>query len=233
MVMSTVPGQTAKHLSRSCQLRQPDEGWLPSLTTLTSAGKCSYNIDRSSVRWNMAEDNLTRIINSQMLLEVPPELYMELKKLARHALRSGRQHATLDTQAVVHEAVLKIYQKQSLHFESRGHFYALMSQIMRHTVIDYARKKQAVKQGGDLQQVGITQLEGEAGQDKMGLADLLAMDAAMEQLANMDPELEQMVMMRFYGGLDIKELAESFACSESTIKRSLRSARAFLKSQMS
>ena len=180
----------------------------------------------------MTEDNLTRIINQHQLLEVPPELYQELQKLARHALRSGRQHATLDTQAVVHEAVLKIYQKQALHFQSRGHFYALMSQIMRHTVIDYARKKQALKQGGDLQQVGITQLDHEAGHEKIGVTDLLAMDAAMEQLANMDPELEQMVMMRFYGGLDIKELADSFACSDSTIKRSLRSARAFLKTQM-
>ena len=167
-----------------------------------------------------------------MLLEVPPELYQELKNLARHALKSGRQNATLDTNAVVHEAVLKIYNKQKLHFESRGHFYALMSQIMRHTVIDYARKRQAQKQGGGMQQVGITQLDESAGDGMMGLDQVLNMDHAMGQLAELDEELEKLVMMRFYGGLDIKELAASFQCSESTVKRNLRTAQAFLKTKM-
>ena len=87
----------------------------------------------------MTKETLTKIINTKLLKEVPIELYKELKDLARHALRSGRKNATLDTNAVVHEAIIKIYEKQSLHFQSRGHFYALMSQIMRHTVIDYAR----------------------------------------------------------------------------------------------
>ncbi|GAA4809917.1 siderophore-interacting protein [Marinicella pacifica] len=181
----------------------------------------------------MAEESLTKIINNKQLLEVPPELYQELQTLARHALRSGRKNATLDTNAVVHEAVLKIYQKQSLHFQSRGHFYALMSQIMRNTVIDYARKKNAEKHGGGLQQVGITQVEDSDNSEHMGLSQLLAMDKAMEKLAQMDPELEKLVVMRFYGGLSYIELANSFEVSESTIKRSLRTARAFLKTQIS
>ncbi len=180
----------------------------------------------------MAGENLTQIINNQMLMEIPPELYNELKSLARHALKSGRQNATLDTHAVVHEAVLKVYEKQSLHFSSRGHFYALMSQIMRHTVIDYARKKNAVKHGGDLQQVNVTQLDAAADSESMEVGQLLAMDSAMQQLAMMDEQLEKLVMMRFYGGLGIKELAHSFECSESSVKRNLRTARAYLKTQM-
>lgn len=182
----------------------------------------------------MTKETLTKIINTKLLQEVPIELYKELKDLARHALRSGRQNATLDTNAVVHEAIIKIYEKQSLHFQSRGHFYALMSQIMRHTVIDYARKKNAEKHGGGLQQVGITQIDSDgADTGSMGLSQILAMDAAMEKLAAMDADLEKMVVMRFYGGLNLKELASSFECSESSIKRSLRTARAFLKTQMS
>lgn len=181
----------------------------------------------------MTKETLTKIINTKLLQEVPIELYKELKDLARHALRSGRKNATLDTHAVVHEAIIKIYEKQSLHFQSRGHFFALMSQIMRHTVIDYARKKNAAKHGGGLQQVGITQIDA-SGTDteNMGLSQILAMDAAMEKLAKMDPELEKLVVMRFYGGLNLKELADSFEVSESSIKRSLRTARAFLKTQM-
>jgi len=178
------------------------------------------------------KESLTKIINNKQLLEVPPELYHELKGLARHALKSGRQNATLDTNAVVHEAILKIYNKQKLHFESRGHFYALMSQIMRHTVIDYARKRQAQKQGGGLQQVGITQLDELSGDEMMGIDQVLMMDHAMGQLAQLDEVLEKLVMMRFYGGLDIKELALSFECSESTVKRNLRTAQAFLKTKM-
>lgn len=181
----------------------------------------------------MTKETLTKIINTKLLQEVPIELYKELKDLARHALRSGRKNATLDTNAVVHEAIIKIYEKQSLHFQSRGHFYALMSQIMRHTVIDYARKKNAQKHGGGLQQVGITQIDsGGADTESMGLSQILAMDSAMEKLAKMDPNLEKMVVMRFYGGLNLKELADSFEVSESSIKRSLRTARAFLKTQM-
>lgn len=169
-----------------------------------------------------------------MLLEVPPELYQELQGIARHALKFGQKNATLDTNVVVHEAVLKVYQKQSLHFQSRGHFYALMSQIMRNTVIDYARKRQSQKQGGGLQQIGITQLDHQADETpNMDIEQLLNMDIAMDQLAKMDEELEKMVMMRFYGGLDIKELALSFGCSESTVKRKLRTARAYLKTQLS
>lgn len=178
------------------------------------------------------QESLTKIINNKQLLEVPPELYQELQGLARHALRSGRKNATLNTNAVVHEAVLKIYDKQALKFQSRGHFYALMSQIMRHTVIDYVRKRQSQKQGGDLQQVNITQLEEHSESEMMGLDQVLVMDHAMQKLAELDADLEQMVMMRFYGGLDIKELAASFDCSESSIKRNLRTARAFLKTQM-
>ncbi|MEZ5470643.1 MAG: ECF-type sigma factor [Marinicella sp.] len=182
----------------------------------------------------MVQENLTQIINNKMLLEVPPELYQELQTLARQALRSGRKNATLNTNAVVHEAVLKIYQKQSLHFQSRGHFYALMSQIMRHTVIDYARKKQAQKHGGEVAEVGITQLEHHADEEtSMGFEQLLDMEQAMEKLALLDESLEKLVMMRFYGGLDVKELALSFETSESTIKRNLRAARAYLKTQMS
>ncbi|MCB1584206.1 MAG: sigma-70 family RNA polymerase sigma factor [Xanthomonadales bacterium] len=181
----------------------------------------------------MAQKNLTQIINNKMLLEVPPEFYQELKGLARHALTSGRKNATLDTSAVVHEAVLKIYQKQSLHFKSRGHFYALMSQIMRHTVIDYVRKRQAQKQGGDWQQMSITQAHNDVAEEQMSLEQLLNMEQAMEKLAQVGAESEQMLMMRFYGGLGLEELAEIFDCSESTIKRNLRMARAFLKAQMS
>lgn len=182
---------------------------------------------------SLSQDNLTKIINNKQLLEVPPELYKELQDLARYALRSGRQNATLDTNSVVHEAVLKIYDKQSLKFKSRGHFYALMAQIMRHTVIDYARKRQSQKQGGDLQLISITQLEEHSDTEMVGLDEVLAMDHAMQKLATLDADLEQLVMMRFYGGFDIKELADSFQCSESSIKRNLRTARAFLKTQIS
>ncbi len=178
-------------------------------------------------------NNLTEIINNNLVNELPEELYQELTKLARSALQASSRSATLDTSAVVHEAIIKIYQKKSLHFASRSHFYSLMSRIMRHMVIDHLRKYHNDKNGGHLQQVNITQLDAsEDSSSAMSASEILAMDNAIEALTAMDPALSELIVMRFYGGFELQELANSYGCSESSIKRSLRTARAFLKAHM-
>lgn len=177
-------------------------------------------------------DNLTKILNSSQNDKIIPEVYDELVKLARSALNKSQRHATLDTSAVVHESVIKFYNKQSHTFASRGHFYALMSKIMRDLIIDYARQKNAQIRGGDLVKVTFTGISMSDAKQEFELSHLLDMDNAMKKLADFDKELEQMLAMKFYGGLKISELAECFKTSESTIKRELRTARAFVKSQL-
>ena len=178
------------------------------------------------------KNNLTQILNSSNNKQIIPEVYDELVKLARSALNKNKRHATLDTSAVVHESVIKFYNKKSHTFKSRGHFYALMSKIMRDLIIDYARHKNAQIRGGDLDKVTLTGISMSDDKQDFELNHLLDMDKAMIKLANFDSELEQLLVMKFYGGLTITELAECFETSESTIKRELRTARAFVKSQL-
>jgi len=178
-------------------------------------------------------DNLTKIINSNEGNQIVPEIYDELVKLARSMLNKNKRHATLDTSAVVHESVIKFYNKKSHSFASRGHFYALMSKIMRDLIIDYVRHKKAQIRGGDLAKVTLTGLSVSDEKQAFEFSHLLDMDNAMQKLAEFDRELEQLLVMKFFGGLKISELATCFETSESTIKRELRTARAFVKSQLS
>ena len=177
-------------------------------------------------------DNFTKIINDPNKKDITPAIYNELVKLARSALNKGIRHATLDTSAVVHESVIKFYNKQSHTFASRGHFYALMAKIMRDLIIDYSRSKNAKIHGGDMAKVTLTGMYANDERQEMELSNLLDMDNAIKKLAEFDENLEQMLVMKFYGGLKISELAECFNTSESTIKRELRTARAFVKSEM-
>ncbi|MFK8013079.1 MAG: ECF-type sigma factor [Marinicellaceae bacterium] len=177
-------------------------------------------------------EHLTQIINNSGMENIVPEVYDELVKLARSALNKNKRHATLDTSAVVNESVIKFYNKKSHTFASRGHFYALMSKIMRDLIIDYARHKNAQIRGGHLQKVTMTGISMSDNKQEYELSHILDMDKAMKKLAEFDKELEQMLAMKFYGGLTISDLAECFNTSESTIKRELRTARAFVKSQL-
>lgn len=178
------------------------------------------------------QDNFTQQLNGKENLEISPEVYAELVKIARSNLNRNKRHQTLDTCALVNESVLKFYQSKKDFFSSRGHFYALMSKIMRSLVIDYARKKSSEIHGGDLKKVTLTSLYDEGASVPMEFNHVLDIDNAMLKLAELDSRLEQMLMMKFYGGLTLPELAESFSTSESTIKRELRIARAFVQSQL-
>ncbi len=177
-------------------------------------------------------DNLTQILNDPDKNKIMPKVYDELMVMARAALRRNRRYDTLDTSAVVHESVIKFYGSQAHHFKSRGHFYALMSKIMRELIIDYARSKNAQIRGGGLEKVTLSGLGASDDKLEVDVSHVLDMDKAMTELAEFDKILEQMMIMKFYGGLKISELAQCFNTSESSIKRDIRTARAFMKSRL-
>jgi len=178
------------------------------------------------------EKNITKILNSSETEQIIPEVYNELTKLAHYALNKNQRHATLDTSAVVHESIIKFYNNKSQNFQSRGHFYALMSKVMRELIIDYIRKKNSQMRGGHLKKVTLSSLSETDETQEHECGYLLDMDNAMLKLEDFDADLAQLLIMKFYGGLKISELAECFETSESTIKRELRTARAFVKSQL-
>jgi RNA polymerase sigma factor (TIGR02999 family) len=178
------------------------------------------------------KNNLTDILNSNDKHKITPIVYDDLVRLARSVLKKNIRYDTLDTCAVVHESIIKYYNKSSHEFASRSHFFALMSKIMRDIIIDYARKKNAKIRGGDFVRVTMTGLSMSDDKQEFALSHLLDMDNAIQKLDEFDSQLAQLLMMKFYGGLKITELAECFDTSESTIKRELRTARAFVKSEM-
>jgi RNA polymerase sigma factor (TIGR02999 family) len=158
-----------------------------------------------------------------------PLVYKELRRLARHHLRGERGEHTLQGTALVHEAYLRLVKPGSLGLESRGHFFALASQIMREILVDYARNRAAAKRDGGsrLTLDEATELSGSKG------VDLLALDDALNQLSKMNPRQSRIVELRFFGGLSIEETSEFLGVSSATVERDWTAARAWLHREIS
>ena len=156
-----------------------------------------------------------------------PLVYDELKGVARRQLRGRRAGATLDTTALVNEAYLKLVDQTRAEFEDRGHFLSVAAVAMRHILVDFARRRAAKKRGGD--EVRVTLDEARlAGVVEGRALDILALDAALDQLAELNERLTKLVELRFFGGLTVEESAETLGISSRTVKRDWRKARAFL-----
>ena len=155
-------------------------------------------------------------------------LYGELRRIAAGQLRGeSREHAT----SLVHEAYEKFIQHGALDVADREHFFAVAARAMRQIVIDHVRSRGAQRRGGGdgVAPIETTALEVAAqGRDE----DVLALDAALGRLAETDAALAQIVELRFYGGLELAEIAVLRDRSERSLKRDWRRARAFLSREL-
>jgi RNA polymerase sigma factor (TIGR02999 family) len=155
-------------------------------------------------------------------------VYDELRKIARGALRRSPGSSTLETTALVHEAYLKLADPESWTVRDRYHFFALVSQAMRHILIDRARGRMRAKRGAGLAPLALDAFE------KLDVAapersdELLALDSALSKLERIDPELGRLVEWRFFGGLSVERIAEIQGISGRTVKRHWQTARAYL-----
>jgi RNA polymerase sigma-70 factor (ECF subfamily) len=176
-------------------------------------------------------DNVTRLLlewsngNQQALEEMLPLIYDELRHLAHNFLYRERPGHTLQTTALVHEAYLKLIDQRDAHWQNRAHFFAIAAQAMRRILIDSARKHVAEKRGGggeklSLAEVATISLEPDV--------NLLALDEALNALAEIDPQQSRIIELRYFGGLTIEETAEVTKLSPATIKREWAMARAWL-----
>ena len=161
-------------------------------------------------------------------------VYRELHRLAHAQLAArGRPGDTLDTTALVHEAYLRLAQPAGLSAEDRAHFFNLAARVMRHVVVDYARRRDAGKRSGEVVRLEVGgPAEPAAADDSRLTEDLLALDAAMERLEAESPRLARLVELRFFAGLGFAEIAEVFGFNERTAKRDWRKARAFLLAEL-
>ena len=156
-------------------------------------------------------------------------VYRELHRLAHAQLAArGRPGDTLDTTALVHEAYLRLVQPKGLSAGDRAHFFNLAARVMRHVVVDYARRRDAAKRSGALVRIEVGRGEPTAQPDVRLAEDLLALDAALEHLEAESPRLARLVELHFFAGLSFAEIGEVCGHNERTAKRDWRKARAFL-----
>lgn len=151
-----------------------------------------------------------------------PLVYDELRKLAAQRLSQEKPGQTLQATALVHEAYLRLVGDQ--HFNNRSHFFAAAAEAMRRILIDNARQKRRPKHGGDRRRVELDSVVAEVGlQD-----DVIALDEALTKLAAEQPAKAELVKLRYFGGLTLKEAAACMDISPATAKRHWAVARAWL-----
>ena len=158
-----------------------------------------------------------------------PIVYGELRKVADAYLRRERSDHTLQPTALVHEAWLRLVNQDRPTFDHRKQFYALAAQMMRRILVDHARAVNAEKRGGDAVRTALDEAV-PAGASRT--VELIALDEALEQLARVNPRLAQIVELRYFGGLNLEEVAEIVGLSPATISRDQRAAEAWLGHRM-
>jgi RNA polymerase sigma factor (TIGR02999 family) len=154
--------------------------------------------------------------------------YEELKRLAA-AVRGDAPGLTLTPTALVNEAWLKLSASTELRPTSRLHFKRIAARAMRQVLVEAARRRNAAKRGGGVAPVTFDEALEHA---EAGPEDILALDAALEELARLSPRQALMVESRFFGGLGVAETAELLQVSEATVLRDWRAARAWLATQL-
>jgi RNA polymerase sigma factor (TIGR02999 family) len=158
-----------------------------------------------------------------------PLVYPELRRLAR--IYMGRENSghTLQTSALINEAYLKLVHRQDVEWQNRSHFFAVAAQVMRHILVDHARKYRYEKRGRGVEHVALD--EG-AVMSAQRAAEFVALDDALNQLASIDLRKSQIVELRFFGGLTVEETAEVMKLAPITIMREWRAAKAWLAREL-
>jgi RNA polymerase sigma factor (TIGR02999 family) len=153
-------------------------------------------------------------------------VYEELRTMARQRLRRHRPGETLCTTALVHEAYLRLSDRSAESWQDRAHFLAIASRAMRYILLDHARAQQMQKRGGGARPVSIDGLQ--LADDTGSTIDLLALDQALERLADLNEAQARLVEYRFFGGLSYEEVAQVTGASLRTVKRDWARARTWL-----
>jgi RNA polymerase sigma factor (TIGR02999 family) len=169
--------------------------------------------------------------NAQMVDDILPLIYDELRRLAGNYLRRERSDHTLQPTALVHEAYIKLIDQTQVKWQNRAHFFGIAANIMRRILVDYARQHKAEKRGGAAEKMPLEEEILIVSEGKS--AELLALDEALENLAKLDPQKSKIVELRYFGGLSVEETAEVLGVSEITVKRHWRMAKAWLYGQLS
>lgn len=160
--------------------------------------------------------------NEAALGELLPIVHDELRRIARRALR-GEHHRALQTTELVNEAFLRLVGRQEADWQGRTHFLAVAARVMRHLLVDMARRRHAERHGGALRQVTLD--AGIPAPGPGGTPEILDLDAALSRLAELDPRKARIVELRYFAGMTLEETAEALGLSTMTVSREWTKAR--------
>lgn len=165
--------------------------------------------------------------SSEALLKL---VYSELHRQAHRYLQKERRGHTLQTTALVHEAYLKLIDQKNVSWQSSEHFFGVAATMMRRILIDYAKARHRVRRGGASEDLPLEEAltVSVSGSD----FDLMALDEALNRLAEKDTHLAKVVELRFFAGLEVPETAKVLGVSESTVKRDWAMARTWLHREL-
>ncbi len=165
--------------------------------------------------------------------ELMPLVYEEMRGLARRYLASERQDHTLQPTALVHEAYLKLVDQTRVSWQGRSHFRAIGAQAMRRILIDHAREYGAEKRAGGRHQVTLSGLPDRAGDgDSMDLTEVIVLEQALQELEGLDLRQAKALELRFYGDLQVAEIADVLGVSKRTVEGDLAHGRAWLRRRL-
>jgi RNA polymerase sigma factor (TIGR02999 family) len=163
------------------------------------------------------------------LEELVPLVEVELRRLARHYMARETPGHTLQTSALINEAYIRLIDQQDMPWQNRAHFFGVAAQVMRHILIDHARSHCYAKRGGGARKVPLEEV---MIVNEKRAEELVALDDALKELADLDPRKSRIIELRFFGGLSIEETAEALKISRITVTREWRSAKAWLRREM-
>src|SRR5579864_6808199 len=175
---------------------------------------------RLLLAWNGGDDGA--------LQKLVPQVYQELRRLAKRQMRGEHPDHTLQTTALINEAYLRLVNLRSVQWHNRAHFFALCARLMRNILVDFARSRRYAKRGGGVQPVSL--------EESLVVAPstgLVAVDDALKALAKVDDRKAQVVELRFFGGLTVEESAEVLKVFAETIRRDWRLAKVWLLRELS
>ena len=175
--------------------------------------------------------NLTQLLAAwrsgepQALERLTPLVYDELRRLARSYMRTERNGHTLQATAVVHEAFLRLVQANVV-LRDRSHFFALASRLMRHVLVDHAKSRSREKRNAGAHEPMDVGIPGR------GDFNIIALDDALESLAQVEPRLAEVIELYYFGGLTYEQIAAALGASPATVHRNIRLARAWLSNEI-
>ena len=179
--------------------------------------------------------DVTRILNAieggdpRAADELLPLVYEELRLLAAQRMTHESPGQTLQATALVHEAYLRLVGTEAQSWDSRGHFFAAAAEAIRRILIDNARRKKSVRHGGKHQRIGLSKV---SAIEEDSIDDVLALDEALNRLSTEDPQLAEVVRLRYFAGLTLEQIAAVLKTGRRTVDRYWALGRAWLYQEM-